>query len=262
MSLAILSKEDNLGFNSRLLPPSEHEMMVYQAVAKNAAASKLYQGDESTIMMKMLAGREFGIPPMQSINGGIHVIQGKVEMSARMMSALIRRARHKIIVKENTGKICTLIGVRADTGETLTCSYTFEEAKLACLVKPGGGWVKCQTDMTFARALSRLARQLFIDIIGIGYIEGEISQLDSNLEGITKDQELEVVWETPTQMSMEEFLNQWGEMKDQFLDYMNHCMRVMGWDVAHAINTFNGDLDRTKSKFHEWLDKKQKKISA
>lgn len=156
--------------------PSEHELMVFQTMAKQAVDSKMYRGigDQSGVLMIMLSARELGIPPCQALNGGLNVIQGKVEISARMMNALIRRAKHSVSVVESTDQICTLKGTRCDNGDTATVSFTIEEAQRAGLVKQGGGWTKWPKDMCFARAMSRLARQLFSDVVGMAYVEGEI----------------------------------------------------------------------------------------
>lgn len=65
-------------------------------------------GKESSIMMIMLAAREYGIGPAQALNGGLHIIEGKVELSARIMSALIRKSRHALKIVESTEKKCTI----------------------------------------------------------------------------------------------------------------------------------------------------------
>lgn len=263
MSLAVVSREDHGVFNSRALPPSNHEMMVYQTMAKQAVSSKMYKGDESAVMMIMLAARELGIPPMQALNGGIHVIQGKVEISARMMSALIRKAGHKIIVKECSNTKCILFGMRSDTGETNESPYTLDDAKQAGLVKPGSGWTKFPKDMCFARAMSRLARQLFSDIIGIGYVEGEISQLNENVQNVTQDKDIEVLFpqEVDPKILVDEFLNEWGEQKEAFREYMNQLIGVMHWDEKTAIEKLKVKPEYTKAQFEIWLEVKQKKIA-
>ena len=163
--------------------PSTQELMVYQTWAQNAANSQMYRniGKESGIMMIMLAAREYGIGPAQALNGGLHIIEGKVELSARLMSALIRRAKHTMQIISSTDKVCTIKGTRSDTGEEHTVTYTIEQAEKAGLIKDKGGWKKNPEDMLYARAASRLARQLFSDVIGIGYVEGEISQPESSL---------------------------------------------------------------------------------
>jgi hypothetical protein len=55
------------------------------------------------------------------------------------MSALNRKAKHKLEIIESTPTKCVIKGTRSDTGETLTCSYSIEEAQQAGLVKEKGG---------------------------------------------------------------------------------------------------------------------------
>jgi len=136
--------------------PSEHEMMVYHTMAETAVSSKMYKGigEKAGVMMIMLAARELGIPCMQALNGGLNVIQGKVEISARMMNALIRKAGHQIINKENTDTHCTLIGKRCDTGETQETTFSLEDAQRAGLVKVGGGWNKFRDRFYLVRKMA------------------------------------------------------------------------------------------------------------
>ena len=162
----------------RSLPPTSHEMAVYQHMAKQAVSSKLYRalGDESAVMTIMLAARELGIPPMAAINKGINLINGQTEISARQMAALILRQGHIIRKIESTPEKCTLLGIRANNGEQDEETFTLEEAKQAGLIREGGNWKKWPKDMLYARCLSRLARRLFADIIGMSYVEGEIRE--------------------------------------------------------------------------------------
>lgn len=175
------------------LIPSDHEMAVFKVMAQQAVASKMYRGigDEAGVMMIMLTARELGIPAMQALNGSINIIQGKVELSARLMNALMRRAGIGISQKECNAQRCELVGTRGN-GDTMTAAYTFEEAQKAGLVKPGGGWVKNPEDMLFARAVSRLARRIAPDIIGGCYVEGEIQDaLNVQVEPIKENYEPE-----------------------------------------------------------------------
>ena len=244
------------------LVPSDHEMMVYHTMAEQAVSSKMYKGmgEKAGVMMIMLAARELGIPPMQALNGGINIIQGKVEISARMMSALIRKAGHMLKVDECTELNCTVTGRRWDTNETLTCSFSVEEAKTAGIYKIGGGWVKWPKDMCFARALSRLARQLFSDVIGIGYVEGEIKPLEH--ETMPCDQELEcaVLIEPITTKSELSDLLQMFDDEDKFLvqEYMEIVMKHFGWGKSQCISIFLKEKDIVE-KFNKW--KSQRKLS-
>lgn len=117
--------------------------------------------------------RCMGIDPMEALNGGFYFVQGKVEMTAAMMNHLIRVQGHSITKQKNSDEtICILHGKRADNQDTWMESFSIDDAKLAGIYR--SQWLKYPKDMLFARALSRLARQLFPDVIKGCYVEGEI----------------------------------------------------------------------------------------
>lgn len=246
--------------------PSQHEMMVYQTMAKSAAESKLYKGigDESGIMMIMLAARELGIPSMQALNGGLNIIQGKVEISARMMNALIRKAGHQLTLKECTENLCTIEGKRCDTGETQTATFSVAEAQKAGLVKAGGGWQKFPKDMCYARALSRLARQLFSDVIGIGYVEGEIKPSDGLPDVMGEIKPLndqitiqEIVNDHDEEARFEKLMDMFDK-EDRFLviEYMQTVMKHFGWSQAQCVDKFLEEKSLIE-KFNAWKSKRK-----
>lgn len=246
--------------DSRAMIPSEHEMMVYTTMAKQAVTSKMYKGigDESGVMMIMLSARELGIPAMQALNGGLNIIQGKVEISARMMSAMIRKAGHQITVKENTNNLCTLIGKRCDTGETLIASFTLAEAQMAGLVKQGGGWTKWPKDMCFARALSRLARQLFSDVIGIGYVEGEIRATEAEII-LPEETHPEVVEVENEQEFIEKYLNLFDkEDKHHAMEYLKVVQKHFEWTMIQTVKELMKDEVKLFEKFNSWKNKIKK----
>jgi len=166
--------------------PSEAELNSYKLIAKVAASNPHWRklggngnNDEAiiaTILSVMLLARELGFSPMQAISGGINNIQGKFEISARLMNQAIRGRGHKVKVKTLTDDICIIWGQRKDTLEEMEVSYHIEEARRSGLVKDGGAWKKTPQDMLFARAISRLARRLYPDCIGGCYIEGELQE--------------------------------------------------------------------------------------
>lgn len=255
---------DSVVVNSRSSMPSEHELAVFHTMAEQAVSSKMYRGigEKAGVMMIMLAARELGIPPMQALNGGINIIQGKVEISARMMSALIRKSGHQISIKENGHTSCTLLGKRSDTGEILEVSYTLDEAQKAGLVKAGGGWTKCPKDMCFARALSRLARQLFSDVIGIGYVEGEIKPVEAEIV-IPRDDfpELDAIVEEESNLS--DLLDLFDkEDKFHVLEYLKIVQKHFDWTQPRAIKELLKDPKRLFEKFHVWKTKTIKSEEA
>ena len=160
------------------LIPDNHELQVYSIMAKAAANTPFFKtlGGESGIISIMLYARELGIPPMQAITGGLHNIQGKIEMAARTINLKIRQAGHILRITHLDDTKCQIYGKRRDTGEEWEETYTIQDAKKAGLVKPGGGWEKNPSDMVFARCISRIGRRLFPDVIGTAYVEGEIRE--------------------------------------------------------------------------------------
>ncbi len=184
--------------------PTTEELDSYKIIATIAASNPYWKklgggGGEkeilSTIFSVMLMARELGIPPIQAISGGINNIQGKFEISARIMNMLIRKHGHRLQVIQRDNNICIIFGKRKDTGEEMQVQYHIEEARMAGLIKPGGGWVKCPTDMLFARAISRIARSMFPDCIGGCYIEGELQEtmLNKPFDGPTDLPEIETM---------------------------------------------------------------------
>lgn len=118
--------------------------------------------------------KSIGITPLDALNGGMYFVQGKVEMTSAMMNQLIRMNKHSVTKdKRSDDTICILHGKRADNGDTWVESFSLEDAKKAGIYR--NQWLKYPKDMLFARALSRLARQLFPDVIKGCYVQGEIS---------------------------------------------------------------------------------------
>lgn len=156
--------------------PTQVELQSVALIARTAHSSGLYAGvgGEAKIMMILLAAKELGVGPCQALNGGIWSIQGKIEISARLMNGLIRRAGHSIKVITSNDTECTLLGKRTD-GDTFECSFTMDDAIKAGLAG-GNVWKKYPGDMLYNRCMSRLGRRLFSDVIGQCYIEGEISE--------------------------------------------------------------------------------------
>lgn len=166
--------QENLPVISSGLLPAAQEFQMFQTIARSAKASGLYGGDENKIFMVLLAARELSIPPMLALNGGIWNIQGKIEISARLMNSMIRRSGHTMQIN-STNKECTIKGKRSDTGEEHTETFTMEMAINAGLAN-GNVWKKYPEDMLYNRCMSRLARRLFPDVIGTAYVEGEIKE--------------------------------------------------------------------------------------
>ena len=249
--------------------PSDHELAVFQTMAKQAVASKLYRGigDEFAVLTIMLAARELDIPPMAALNGGINIINGKTEISARMMAALIMRRGHKIEIKRSDVLECHLVGTRYDNGLKANESFVLEEAKIAGLIKDGGGWKKWPKDMLYARCMSRLARRLFPDVIGMGYVEGEISE--SFKKPVVSDSVQ--ILDMETQENFEEMDKRQEELLAEFLssfdkltseewkEYINELIKKMDLSISQIIDKYNSDPKSATEKMKSWIDSQKNK---
>jgi len=93
------------------------------AYAHELAASGLlpsaYRRQPANVLWAVEYGEMLGLPPMAAMTG-VHVIEGKPTASAGLISALVRRAGHKLRVRGD-GKSATCQIVRADDPD-----YTFE----------------------------------------------------------------------------------------------------------------------------------------
>ena len=132
-----------------------------------------------------LKGRELGIPPMMAF-AGLYIIKGKVELTASMMSAMLRRGGVRI---EEVQVDATMAHLRFDRdGEKSEVCFTMEDAKRANLVNQT--WSKYPRQMLYARALSEGSRRIGPDLVSGAYVSGEISaEVGGNGSGIKVEAE-------------------------------------------------------------------------
>jgi hypothetical protein len=130
-----------------------------------------YRGKPHEIYACVLTGRSLGLDPMTALRQ-IYIVDGKASLSAELMVALARRAGHSI-TGESSSQKATVIGKRGDNDDTLTVTYTLEDAKRAGIAGKQN-WQKHPADMCWARAVSQLCRRLFPDVLaGVSYTPDE-----------------------------------------------------------------------------------------
>jgi hypothetical protein len=111
----------------------------------------------------MAAGEELGLTPLASMQG-ITMIEGNIGYRGNLIAQLLRQhPRYEFKVLERTNERCTLqftIDAKPPEGDPDEgrVTYSIEDAELAELVKPRGGWVKNPRAMCFNRALTEGAR--------------------------------------------------------------------------------------------------------
>src|SRR5580704_2918457 len=117
---------DECGMSTELAVRRQGQMAAIPAklqYAHELAASGLlpsaYRKQPANVLWAVEYGEMLGLPPMAAMTG-VHVIEGKPTASAGLISALVRRAGHKLRVRgDGKSAVCQII--RADDPD-----YVFE----------------------------------------------------------------------------------------------------------------------------------------
>lgn len=120
--------------------------------------------DAAQAVVKIMAGRELGFAPMASMTG-IHVVDGKVTLSANLMAAAIKRSgKYNYRVTEHTADVCKITFF--ENGEPVgESSFSMADATAAGVINKQV-WKAYGRNMMFARALSNGARWYCPDVFG------------------------------------------------------------------------------------------------
>ncbi len=119
----------------------------------------------------MLAGRELGLGPMESL-GSIYIVNGATTISSGCMAAMIWQAGHAYNIDESTDAACQITFTRTN-GQTYTHRFTIEDAKRAGLVGKDT-WQKYPKAMLFNRCMSAGGRVFMPDVFRRMYTPEEM----------------------------------------------------------------------------------------
>jgi hypothetical protein len=130
---------------------------------------------QAQAVTKILAGQELGIGPVTSMTG-IHVIKGKITLSANLIASAVRRSgKYDYAVRHLDDQRCEIEFYR-DGKPIGVSTFTMEDAKRAGLSN-GDNWRKYPPNMLFARAMSNGARWYCPDVFnGPVYTPDELGQ--------------------------------------------------------------------------------------
>ena len=140
------------------------------------------RGKPYEILACVLAGRELGMGPMESLRE-IDVIDGRPSLSAKGMQGLAVARGHKIDGTIGPDSV-TVVGIRVDNGATLTVTWTTEMAKRAGLLSKKT-WQQYPEAMLWNRAVSQLCRSLFPDVLTA--VKYEIDEMEFTAEDRVAD---------------------------------------------------------------------------
>lgn len=153
-----------------------------RAISHTEFVPKALRGNPEAILAAILAGRELGMGPMESLRT-IDMIDGKPSPSAEWMVGKVFDAGHVITVVEQTDKVCTVEGRRYQDGEQVAVMRVTFTIEMAQRVKDKQGrslasksnWKNYPEAMLYWRATSQLCRQFFPDVLrGLKYLPDEL----------------------------------------------------------------------------------------
>lgn len=181
--------------------PSEDRWAQMERIADRIASSTLIspplRNKPNDILLVLLAAHDLGIPATQALSK-LHVVDGKLGMSAEMMVALVLRDGHELWADSTNGAEHQIAyGRRKGSAEVTRSEFTLEDARTAGLADRAT-WKKYPRSMLWARAVSSLCRQAFPDAVaGVSYTPDEIAPADKEMpvgeEGAGKSEAIKQV---------------------------------------------------------------------
>lgn len=148
--------------------------LLAEKLARTEFVPKGLRGRPEAVAACILWGVEVQIGPMQALDG-IDVIDGKPNVSAELMRALVLRAGHEIWAVESSSNAVTMAGRRSGSSQTTTVSWTLADARQAGLLAKEN-WRKYPRSMLTNRATTELCRLVFPDVLaGLSHDADELS---------------------------------------------------------------------------------------
>jgi hypothetical protein len=143
-----------------------------------------YREKPGNILWAQEYAEMLNLRPMAAITG-IHVIEGKPSASAALMSALVRRAGHRLRVSGDDQKAVVEIVRHDDPEFVFRSEWTIDRARKAELTGKGT-WKKYPAAMLKARAVSECARDACEEaLLGMHYTPEELgAEVDAEGEPI------------------------------------------------------------------------------
>lgn len=198
--------------------PTEMDSMLRFAkvLADGDLLPRSYQKKPSNILWAMEYARTLNITPIAAM-AGVHVIDGKPTASSALISALVRRAGHKLRITGNATSATATI-VRADDPDfTFTATWDLDRAKTAGLTGKAV-WKSYPAAMLKARAITEVARDACQEaLFGLLYTPEEL--------GATVDADGNPIVSSKGDVVM-------GEVEDPAEDLTVLPEMITGWTTA------------------------------
>jgi hypothetical protein len=165
------------------------KMQYAKALAASGMLPGQYRQQPANLLYALEYAESLGLHPMAAITG-IHVIEGKPSASSALISALVRRAGHKLRVRGNDQEAVAQI-IRADDPDyTFEVRWTMARAEQAGLARKQV-WKNYPAAMLKARAITEVARDACEEALsGMHYTPEELGA-NVDAEGQPVDAEVQ-----------------------------------------------------------------------
>lgn len=153
-----------------------------RALAEAGLLPASYRKQPANILYAMEYADMLGLPAMAAITG-IHLIDGRPAISSGLISALVRRAGHRLRVIGDEHQAQAELTRADDPGFTYKAVWTVKRAEQAGLLGKQN-WRQYPAAMLKARAISEVARDACQEVLlGVSYTPEELGS-----QGLTDDE--------------------------------------------------------------------------
>lgn len=210
-------------------------------VAQSSLIPAEYRGKPADIVWAMDIGDALGVPYTQVMQSMV-VARGKMTMSADLMGAVVRRAGHKLRLREDGDSVTATLIRADDTDYEFTVTWDRAKAQAAGLWGSRGPWQQYPRQMLRARAITEVCRQGASDALaGTVYTPEELEPTPAQ----NAPQKAAAPDESHTQRNMTRTI---------LMDYCREAGRDANevWQQAQAAGASMDDPDSLAAVIDKW----------
>lgn len=128
--------------STEIMNPVEYEQtrILVKDLIKSGAMPNTVRNVEQGMVM-VCAGREMGMTPFEAIHD-LYFVNGRLNIYGKATPTMLRKAGWRIKQYEEDAEHCTATVYHPQTGETITDTFTFEDAELSGFTKDNKGFLK------------------------------------------------------------------------------------------------------------------------
>lgn len=158
-----------------------------QAVAQSTLIPDGYRNQPANVLWAMDLADALGVPFPQVMQT-MAVMRGRMTMSADLMAAVVRRAGHKLRVREQGMSVTAALVRQDDPDYEFTATWDEAKARQAGLWGQRGPWTQYPAQMLRSRAITEVCRQGASDALaGTIYSPDELEPAESSHNAAAAD---------------------------------------------------------------------------